>query len=85
MSVLIAPLSSYIEQFHIFTTESFHPHNNNNNNNNNNDNNNNDNNNKAQYNAIRTNYVTAKIDKSHQNNRYKLYGDRDETINHSIS
>ena len=34
-------------------------------------------------NTIRTNYFKAKIDKKQQN-KYRLYGDRDETINHII-
>ena len=36
----------------------------------------------AHNNAIRTNYIKAKIDKIQQN---RLCGDRDETINHIIS
>ena len=36
----------------------------------------------AQNNAIRTNSVKAKIDKPQQNNRCRLCGDKDETINH---
>ena len=28
------------------------------------------------------NYVKARIDKTQQNGRQRLYGDRDETINH---
>ena len=39
----------------------------------------------AQNNAIRTNYVKAKIDKAPQNSKYKLRRDRDETINHMIN
>ena len=39
----------------------------------------------AQNNAIRTNYVKAKIDKTQQNRRYGLYSDRDKTINHKSS
>ena len=35
----------------------------------------------AQNNAIRTNYVKAKIDKAQQISRCTLSGDRDETIN----
>ena len=35
--------------------------------------------------AIKTDYVKAKIDKTQQNSKCKLYGDRDETINHIIS
>ena len=36
-------------------------------------------------NAIRTNYIKARIDKTQQNNRCKLCSDTDETINHIIS
>ena len=32
-----------------------------------------------------TNYITARIDKTQQNSKYRLCGDRDETINHIIS
>ena len=39
----------------------------------------------AQNNAIRTNYVKATIDKTQQNSKCKLCGDRDEAINHIIS
>ena len=39
----------------------------------------------AQNNTIRTNYVKARIDKTQQNSRCSLCGDRDETINHIIS
>ena len=39
----------------------------------------------AQNNAVRTNQLKARIDKSQQNSKYKLCGDRDETINHIIS
>ena len=39
----------------------------------------------AQTNAIRTNHTKARIDKTQQNNRCKLCGDIDETINHMIS
>ena len=35
----------------------------------------------AQNNAIRTNYVKAKIDKTQQNSKYRFCGDRNETIN----
>ena len=35
--------------------------------------------------AIRTNHVKARIDKTQQNSKYRLCGDRDETINHIIS
>ena len=38
----------------------------------------------APNNAIRTNYVKAKIDKTQQNSKCRLWGDRDETINHVI-
>ena len=39
----------------------------------------------AQDNAIRTNHIKARIDKTQQNSKCRLYGDRDETINHIIS
>ena len=39
----------------------------------------------AQDNAVRTNHIKARIDKSQQNSKYRQYGDRDETINHIIS
>ena len=39
----------------------------------------------AQDNAIRTNHIKAKIDKTQQNSKCRLCGDRDETINHIIS
>ena len=39
----------------------------------------------AQNNAIRTNHIKARIDKTQQNNKCKLCGDRDETINYIIS
>ena len=39
----------------------------------------------AQNNAIRTNDIKARIDKTQQNNKCWLCGDRDETINHIIS
>ena len=35
--------------------------------------------------AIRSNHTKARIDKTQQNNKYRLCGDRDETINHIIS
>ena len=35
----------------------------------------------AQNNAIWNNYIKAKIDKSEQNSKWMLSGDRDETIN----
>ena len=38
-----------------------------------------------QNNAIRTNHTKARIDKTQQNSKFKLCGDRDETINHIIS
>ena len=38
----------------------------------------------AQNNAIRTNYIKARIDKMQQNSKYMLYGDRDEMINDMI-
>ena len=39
----------------------------------------------AQNNAIRTNHIKARIDKTQQNSKCRLCGDRDETINHVIS
>ena len=39
----------------------------------------------AQNNTIRTNYIKARIDKTLQNNKCRLCGDRDKTINHIIS
>ena len=39
----------------------------------------------AQNNAIRTNQIKAKIDKTPQNSKCRLYGDTDETNNHIIS
>ena len=39
----------------------------------------------AQDNAIRTNHIKVRIDKTQQNSKCRLYGDRDETINHIIS
>ena len=39
----------------------------------------------AQDSAIRTNHIKAKIDKTQQNCKCRLCGDRDETINHIIS
>ena len=38
----------------------------------------------AQNNAIRTNHIKSRIDKSQQNNKCRLCGDKDETINHII-
>ena len=39
----------------------------------------------AQNNAIRTNHIKARIDKTQQNSKCRLYSDRHETINHVIS
>ena len=39
----------------------------------------------TQDNAIRTNHIKARIDKTQQNSKCRLYGDRDEMINHIIS
>ena len=39
----------------------------------------------AQKNAIRTNHIKARIDKTQQNSKCRLCADRDETINHIIS
>ena len=38
----------------------------------------------AQDNALRTNHIKARIDKSQQNSKCTLCGDRDETTNHKI-
>ena len=39
----------------------------------------------AQDSVIRTNHIKARIDKTQYNNKCRLCGDRDETINHIIS
>ena len=39
----------------------------------------------AQNTSIRTNHIKARIDKTQQNSKCRLCGDRDETINHMIS
>ena len=39
----------------------------------------------AQKNAVRTNHIKARIDKTQQTSKCRLCGDRDETINHIIS
>ena len=39
----------------------------------------------AQNNAIRTNHINARIDKTQQNIKCRLCGDRYESINHIIS
>ena len=39
----------------------------------------------AQNNAMSVKHVKARIDKTQQNSRSRLCGDRDETINHIIS
>ena len=39
----------------------------------------------AQNSDIRTNHIKARVDKTQQNSKYRLGGDRDETINHIIS
>ena len=39
----------------------------------------------AQINAVWTNHIKARIDKTQQNSKCRLCGDRDETINHIIS
>ena len=39
----------------------------------------------AQNSVIRTNHIKARIDKTQQNSKCRLSGDRDETINHIIS
>ena len=38
----------------------------------------------AQNNVIRTNHIKARIDKTQRNSKYRLCGDRDETINYII-
>ena len=39
----------------------------------------------AQDSALRTNHIKARIDKTQQNSKCRLCGDRDETLNHIIS
>ena len=39
----------------------------------------------AQNNAVRTNHIKARIDKTQQNSKCRQCVDRDETINHIIS
>ena len=39
----------------------------------------------ARNNTIKTNYIEVKIDFIQQNSKFKLYGERDDTINHIIS
>ena len=39
----------------------------------------------AQDSTIRTNHIKMRIDKMQQNSKCRLFGDRDETINHIIS
>ena len=39
----------------------------------------------AQDDAVRTNHTKARIDKTKQNSKWRLCGDRDENINHVIS
>ena len=39
----------------------------------------------AQNNAVRNNHIKARIEKTQQNSKCWLCGDRDETINHIIS
>ena len=39
----------------------------------------------AQNSAIRTNHIKARIDKTQQNSKCRLCGERDETVNHIIS
>ena len=38
----------------------------------------------AQNSALRTNHIEARIDKTPQNNKCRIRGDRDETLNHII-
>ena len=39
----------------------------------------------AQNNVVRTNHIKARIDKTQQNSKSRLCGDKDETINHIIN
>ena len=39
----------------------------------------------APNNAVRTNHIKARTDKTQQNSKRRLYCDKDETINHIIS
>ena len=39
----------------------------------------------AQDNAIRTNYIKAKIDRAQQNSKCRMCGDKDKTVNHIVS
>ena len=39
----------------------------------------------AQDNAVKTNHIKARIDKTQQNSKCRLCGERDKTINHIIS
>ena len=39
----------------------------------------------TQDNAIRTNHIKERIDKTQQNSKCRLCGDRDETINHILT
>ena len=39
----------------------------------------------TQNNAVRTNYIKARIDKAQQKSKCRLCGDREETINHIIN
>ena len=39
----------------------------------------------AQNNAVRTNHIKARIDKTQQNRKCRICGDRDKTINHIIT
>ena len=39
----------------------------------------------TQNNAMRTNHIKVRIDKTQQNSRCRLCGDRDKTIKHIIS
>ena len=38
-----------------------------------------------QVNVVRTNHIKARIDQTQQNSKFRLCGDKDETINHIIS
>ena len=39
----------------------------------------------AQKNVIRTNHIKMRIDKTQENSKYSLCGDRDENMNHVIN
>ena len=39
----------------------------------------------AQSNTIRTNYIKSRIDKTQQNSKYRICGERDKTIKHILT